>query len=110
MMTTLCMIILQTALVATAFAIYLKIKHMPISQQQFDQDLAALVTAVTDLGTDINNLITAITNWQNAHTGVDLTAEDQSVLNAAQALATSKATVDTEIQNLTPPPSPAPGP
>src|SRR5215831_14950168 len=83
------------------------LKLMPITQAQFDTDLAALVSSINGLGTDINNLATAITNWVSAHQGgADFTAEDQSVLQAAQALTASKATVDTEIQNLTPPPPP----
>ena len=81
-----------------------EVENMPITQQQFDTDLAALVAAITALGTDINNLITAIQAWQASHQGADLTAEDQSVINAAQALAASKGTVDQEITSLTPPP------
>jgi hypothetical protein len=68
------------------------VNELPISQQQFDQDLAALVTA-------IGTLITAFENWRASHP--DLTAEDQSVVTAIQQ-------VQTELNNIQPPPPPGP--
>lgn len=69
-----------------------KIDTMAISQQQFDTDLAALVT-------QIGNLITAVDALPKPGTP-DFTAEDQQVQAAA-------ANVQAEIAKLTPPP---PGP
>jgi len=61
---------------------------MAISQEQFDADLAALVTS-------IGALITAVDNLPKP-TDPDFTAEDQSVLDAA-------ASVRAELDKLNPP-------
>lgn len=68
---------------------------MPISQDQFDADLQALVTA-------INNLIAAVQALPQPGTP-DFTAEDAQVQQAASQVAA-------EIAALQPPPPPAPGP
>ena len=65
-----------------------RIIDMAISQEQFDADLAALVTS-------IGALITAVDNLPKP-TDPDFTAEDQSVLDAA-------ASVRAELDKLNPP-------
>ncbi len=69
-------------------------KEMAISQDQFDTDLAALVTAITNLDTAVDALIAS-------KPAADLTAEDTSVQTAAAAVAA-------ELAKLAP--APAPGP
>jgi hypothetical protein len=72
--------------------------HM-IPQQQFDADLAPLITG-------IGTLITAVDALIASKPAADLTAEDQQVLAAA-------ATVSAEINKLNPPkpvPTPTPAP
>lgn len=70
-----------------------KIDTMAISQQQFDTDLAALVT-------EIGTLITAVDALPKPGTP-DFTAEDQQVQAAA-------ASVQAEIAKLAQPPPPVP--
>lgn len=67
---------------------------MAIDQKTFDTDLAGLLSAVQDLITAVNGIA--------AQPAADLTAEDQSVLDAAKSVAD-------EINKLNPPtPVPAP--
>lgn len=66
---------------------------MPVSQAQFDADLAAYNTAVT-------NYISAVTAFLALPPVIDLTNEDTSVNAGAQAVATAQAA-------LPPPPGPA---
>ena len=65
---------------------------MPVSKDQFDADLAAYNTAVT-------NYIAAVTAFIQLPPVVDLTAEDDSVKAAAQAVADAQG-------KLPPPPAP----
>lgn len=69
-----------------------EVHKMTIDQATFDTDLAGLVTAVT-------NLTSAVDAWIASHPGVDLTAEDQAVQTASQALAD-------ELAKVTPAPAP----
>ena len=71
-----------------------KVDAMSVDQATFDTDLAALVAA-------IGTLTAAVDAWIAAHPAVDLTAEDQSVLNASAAVAA-------ELANITPAPAAAP--
>ena len=71
-----------------------KVDTIMIDQATFDTDLAALVAA-------IGTLTAAVDAWIAAHPAVDLTAEDQSVLNASAAVAA-------ELANITPAPAAAP--
>lgn len=65
-----------------------KVESMALTQEQFDQDLADLVSA-------IGNLVSAMDVWVAAHPDVDLTAEDSAVKEAV-------AQVQTELDKLTP--------
>lgn len=67
-------------------------KHM-ITKEQFDQDLAAFISA-------FSALVTAIDNSIGQQPQVDLSDEDQQILAAAQ-------TAQAELAKLNPPP---PGP
>ena len=66
---------------------------MPVNQEQFDADLADFRTAVT-------NYITAVTAFLALPPVIDLSAEDDSVKAAAQAVA------DAQAQLPVPPPTP----
>jgi len=55
-------------------------EKMAVDQATFDTDLAALVTA-------IGTLTQSVDAWIASHPAADLTAEDQSVQAAAQAVA-----------------------
>ena len=66
---------------------------MPISQAQFDQDLAGMVTA-------LNNYIAAVDAFIALPPVIDLSNEDQSVQTALQAIQTA--------QGQIPQPPPAP--
>jgi chromosome segregation ATPase len=72
-----------------------EVRQMALSQADFDTQLAALVTAITQLDDAVDAFIAA----QPA--GVDLTAEGQSVADAAAAVAAELAKVQ---------PAPAPEP
>jgi len=70
---------------------------MAVTQQQFDTDLAPLITAIPALITAVDALIAS-------KPAADLTAEDQQVLAATKAVAD-------EINKLNPPtPVPTPAP
>ena len=73
---------------------------MPVDRATFDSDLAATLTAVT-------NLISAIQAWVNSHTADDFSAEDQQVLTAAQAVADEINALNPPQQVPAPPPAPA---
>lgn len=66
-----------------------RIEKMAISQEQFDQDLSALVT-------EIGNLETAVDALVASKPAADLTAEDQAVQTAAAGVAA-------ELAKITPP-------
>ena len=70
-----------------------KVHDMAVDQATFDTELAALVTAINDLGTAIDAFIAS----QPA--GVDLSAE-------AQTLAEASAAVAAELAKVSPPPAP----
>jgi hypothetical protein len=70
------------------------INKMAVGQEQFDQDLQALTTAIT-------NLIAAIEAFLALPPVVDLSNEDASVNAALTA-------VQTEISKIPPPPPPQP--
>jgi hypothetical protein len=74
-----------------------EVQKMAVDQATFDTELAGLVQSITDLGTAIDAFIAS----QPA--GVDLTAEAQSVSDAAAAVAA-------ELAKVTPAPAPAPAP
>lgn len=69
-----------------------KVEQMAIDQATFDNDLAGLVQAVTDLNTAVDAFIAA-------HPGIDFSTEDANVLGAKQALAD-------ELAKITPAPAP----
>jgi len=64
-----------------------KVDEMTVSQATFDTDLAALVAAITTLNAAVDAWIAA------QPVGVDLSAEDQEVANAAAAVAAELAKV-----------------
>jgi hypothetical protein len=101
----LCALLVQTALILAVFRIVIrKLKTMP-TRADLDAAIAAIASAINDLGTDIQTLITAIGNLPQPGSE-DYTAEIGAVQQAAAAVAASKQAVDTEIANITPPPPP----
>lgn len=83
---------------------------MPVSQEQFDADLATAITAVTGLIAADGDLITAVNALLALPPVIDLTAEDNTVNEAATNLATALAAVQAEItavQQHLPPVGPA---
>lgn len=85
------------AITLTTLGVVIKVllnqyKYMPITQQQFDSDLAAFLAAFQALCTAIDN---SLGNQPQA----DLSAEDQQILTASQ-------TAQAELAKLNPPPQP----
>src|SRR5215469_11318465 len=104
----LCTILAQTAAILAALRVINRKLNNMATKQDLDNALAQLAPALSDLGTDINALKTAIDNLPKPGSD-DFTPEIQAVTDAMTSLAASKSTVDAAIAEIQPPPPP-PGP
>jgi hypothetical protein len=83
-----------------------KVEKMAIDQATFDADLAGLVQAVTDEGTAVTALTTAVDAFIAAHPGIDFSAEDANVQGAVAQAASASQALAAELAKITPAPAP----